>query len=301
MSKPATATLPSFAELIANDVQGLRAVAAPDAFAPPARPSAPRISPDRLPPSASPVRASDPGAIATFVSALMPIAVTAAVNGSIFNAGHAAGGMRIASLAPLDGLVQDLKRTAASLRDAIDVPEHLIRVASVHLTLAAVNVTGIQTLNAERRAVNAKMWQSAARTWRDAADVVAELLVAADVLARTHDNELLHLSDALRSALAEVADGGTPCLEKSGAIVLPGLAERRRSHRYPADLAATLTINGAAYAVRVSDVASRGYGLKDTPNLEAGLRGELAIAGQPPRAIEVRWSRGGRAGLARLD
>ncbi|MEL6871314.1 MAG: PilZ domain-containing protein, partial [Pseudomonadota bacterium] len=98
------------------------------------------------------------------------------------------------------------------------------------------------------------------------------------------------------------SERGSPCLEKSGAIVLPGLAERRRSRRYPTDLAGLLTINGATHEVRIADISTKGYGVTgcDGFGLDLGQSGLLELDGQSARAVEVRWVHGDRAGLQRI-
>ena len=289
MPEHVSRALPSFGELIAADLKALGfgrdAPAAPPVSAAPAHQPAIAHETDQA-----------------FIAALMPVAVACAVNGSIFNAGRDAGLSRLASIAPIDSTLADLKSADSALPACTDEDRALVRIASVHLALANVNTCGIRMLADEQRTISDDIWLATAKAWRDVTDVLLDLLVGIEVRHAGSRSEVLSLAAALQTTLMSVSQRGTPCLEKSGAIVLPGLAERRHGRRYPTDLAAILTIGGATHAIRITDISTRGYGVIDCEslNLDIGMSGILEIDGQPPRTVDVRWVRGDRAGLQRI-
>jgi len=106
---------------------------------------------------------------------------------------------------------------------------------------------------------------------------------------------------ALRTlrGLLEAADGKTPALRPSGALVLPSWAERRQTSRRQMEEPAVVEWEGKRHPASILDRSASGARIRVEPQITAG-KGDLLrlvqTGGETADAV-VRWAAGGCLGL----
>ncbi|MDU0341017.1 methyl-accepting chemotaxis protein [Bosea rubneri] len=136
------------------------------------------------------------------------------------------------------------------------------------------------------------------------AAAAAELSRSAEVTARFIETVQHRVSDIDRVALAAADESaGARRALSEGARQADGLlerfvptlrqtlfADRRRHDRFPAELAATLSVAGESHALQTIDLGFGGTLLAgaDDLRLPVGARGELVVEGMPPLACRIK-------------
>ncbi|OYW09397.1 MAG: hypothetical protein B7Z53_03025 [Rhodospirillales bacterium 12-71-4] len=102
------------------------------------------------------------------------------------------------------------------------------------------------------------------------------------------------------ATLAAEAEGLTRQVVEILRTAVPEV-DRRSNPRSPAAGQAVLEIGRQKLTVEMQDLAVGGVGVLGELEVEPGTRGTLHLPGQPPRPVELRNRKGGRAGFAFLD
>jgi hypothetical protein len=135
-------------------------------------------------------------------------------------------------------------------------------------------------------------------TWRSCCDLalsaIEELERVIDLCA---DGEQFERADYLEKLLKEARDGGRPCLEADGRIVMPGWASRRQHERRAANLGVIVQSGGRAIKGIVTDVSSGGVGLDHVAGLRSGDGVTLQFESGRRVSGTIAWSMDKRAGV----
>ncbi|MCB1505421.1 MAG: PilZ domain-containing protein [Hyphomicrobiaceae bacterium] len=105
----------------------------------------------------------------------------------------------------------------------------------------------------------------------------------------------------LDNILSEVMAGHAPCTSSSGKIVLPDLAERRRSPRKTLLQTVRVRTDGAQYSAFARDISFGGIGLTRMPALLPGTPVVVELECGRSFSGFVAWSRGRDMGIRFLD
>lgn len=135
-----------------------------------------------------------------------------------------------------------------------------------------------------------------AHAWRRAAKAAAEILEALSGLDPDGQGAAA-TQDGILNLLNAAAQGGHPCVEAQGGIVIPGWAERRRHRRFAADLTVDIEIAGLNHVVRVFDVSAGGLGLSGLDRVMAGTAATARVPDGRRLSGTIAWAANGRAGL----
>jgi hypothetical protein len=111
------------------------------------------------------------------------------------------------------------------------------------------------------------------------------------------DGEQFERADYLEKLLKEARDGGRPCLEADGRIVMPGWASRRQHERRAANLGVIIQSGGRVIKGIVTDVSSGGVGLDHVAGLRAGDGVTLQFESGRRVSGSIAWSMDKRAGV----
>lgn len=136
-------------------------------------------------------------------------------------------------------------------------------------------------------------------TWRYAANIAQELVVLLrDELASIFFDEYTASADQLIKILDRVVDGYPECCVENGKILLPQLAERRRSSRHALLQAALVRAGKAEFKAFAIDISIGGIGLKRMQKLPTGTKVSIQLACGRMLNGTVAWSNGDIAGIA---
>jgi|GEM_PF-2653699 len=111
------------------------------------------------------------------------------------------------------------------------------------------------------------------------------------------DGRQFDRADYLYKLLQEARDGGRPCLEADGRIVMPGWASRRQHERRAANLGVIIQSGGRVIKGIVTDVSSGGVGLDHVSGLRSGDGVTLQFESGRRVSGTIAWSMDKRAGV----
>jgi hypothetical protein len=111
------------------------------------------------------------------------------------------------------------------------------------------------------------------------------------------DGEQFERADYLEKLLKEARDGGRPCLEADGRIIMPGWASRRQHERRAANLGVAIQSRGRVFKGIVTDVSSGGVGLDHVAGLHSGDGVTLQFESGRRVSGTIAWSMDKRAGV----
>ncbi len=117
------------------------------------------------------------------------------------------------------------------------------------------------------------------------------------VIDHSGDGERFERADYLEKLLEEARDGGRPCLEADGRIVMPGWASRRQHERRAANLGVLVHSAGKIIKGIVTDVSSGGVGLDHVTGLRSGDGVTLQFESGRRVSGTIAWSMDRRAGV----
>jgi len=227
--------------------------------------------------------------------AVIPCAVTCAVNGSIFNAPFDTSAYLLASLLPAEpSLMAALVQVNAPwLRHpALNAQ---VMAADVKVSLAISNGKSIPGLLRVSEARARGLWAACSADWQDAAWAVQELI--RQVVLETPDEGHFAGLDDLLSLLEQVIACESPCVSDAGGIQLPGVLERRDGARQPYIEHGVVMKNGENWPIVFTDRSPEGFGIANAPRLGRGEIVTIESESGLRAYVEVRWWRDGRAGL----
>ena len=95
--------------------------------------------------------------------------------------------------------------------------------------------------------------------------------------------------------------GGWPCLDRTGHITIPGVAERRAEARHIVDRPVEVSTDSGSFAAVLSNATAIGLGLEAAVALQAGTEVTVWISEECGLVGVVRWCKGGRIGVRLLE
>jgi hypothetical protein len=118
---------------------------------------------------------------------------------------------------------------------------------------------------------------------------------AVDPSGRMQNGEHRKNIDAL---LRSVSAGATPCLDRSGAVSVPGWAERRLDRRHRAAASVLVGTHRDVHWATVQNASATGLCLGDLPGLAVGETVTIHLRDRSMHAGRVVWSIDDQAGIA---
>ena len=135
-------------------------------------------------------------------------------------------------------------------------------------------------------------------TWRTSCDLALSAIQELErVIDLCGDGEQFERADYLEKLLKESRDGGRPCLEADGRIVMPGWASRRQHERRAASLGVVVQSSGRIIKGIVTDVSSGGVGLDHVAGLRSGDGVTLQFESGRRVSGTIAWCMDKRAGV----
>lgn len=131
----------------------------------------------------------------------------------------------------------------------------------------------------------------------------AELVnVRLNLAAETNNPEARTAHRRLSSLLSAAANGGYPCVERGGTVVIPGWAERRRHPRQYIDINIEICIFDRLFAAHTFDASSGGLGIDELPIafLQLARQGDaisFTLPGGHMLRGSIAWIAGAAAGI----